>query len=77
VDYVTNIAVYVGLGIGLTRAVQAQTLHFPCNPLVLVAAAGLSAILHSVASDKYRNAFVLQCTGKAAPGKDEKKVFTE
>jgi phosphatidylglycerophosphate synthase len=77
VDYVTSIAVYIGLGIGLTRAMQAGLLHFPCNAWFLVFAAGLSAIVHAVASDKYRHTFLRQYAGQTAPDDDERVVFSE
>jgi hypothetical protein len=60
VDYVTGIAVYAGFGVGLAKAAQAGSLHFPCNSWVLMIIASVSIIVHAVLSDKYRNAFLEQ-----------------
>jgi phosphatidylglycerophosphate synthase len=65
VDYVTGIAVFTGLGIGLTKAIIAGTVHLPCSAWILVAAAAASTALHAVLSDHYRNAFLVQ--GEGAP----------
>lgn len=65
VDYVAGGAAYIGLGIGLTKAVDAGTVHLPCNVWILIVAAAASTALHSVISDYYRNAFLRQ-TGEAA-----------
>jgi phosphatidylglycerophosphate synthase len=75
VDYVASGAVYVGFGIGLTKAIQAGSLHLPFNAWLLVALAIASAILHSISSDNCRNAFVRQSSGKA--DEDEKTIFSE
>jgi phosphatidylglycerophosphate synthase len=72
VDYVASGAVYIGFGIGLAR-----TTDFPWISLALLILAVASAILHSISSDKYRNAFVRQSAGKTAAGDDELRVFSE
>jgi hypothetical protein len=65
VDYVAGIAVFAGLGIGLTKAMAAGTIHLPCNAWICVAAAAASTVLHAMFSDKYRTAYLAQ--GQAAP----------
>ena len=58
VDYSTSLAVYVGLGIGLSKAVFAGTVILPCNPWILILLAAASHAAHAVFSDKYRNGFL-------------------
>jgi phosphatidylglycerophosphate synthase len=60
VDYITGGAVFIGLGIGLTKAVHLGTLHLPCNAWLLVVLAAASTALHAVLSDYYRNTFLDQ-----------------
>jgi len=72
VDYVASGAVYTGFGIGL-----AKTADFPWSAMALLFLAIVSTILHSVASDNYRNAFVRQYAGKTATDGDERRVFSE
>jgi hypothetical protein len=72
VDYIASGAVYLGFGIGL-----AGTADFPLVSLALLFLAVASTILHSVASDKYRNAFIRRCAGKTAPDDDERLIFSE
>jgi len=71
VDYVASGAVFLGFGVGLAR-----TADFPLCALALLALAIASVILHSIASDNCRNAFVRQCAGKTADD-DERRVFSE
>ena len=77
VDYVASGAVYIGFGVGLTKAAQAGSVHLPCGAWVLMVLAVVSTILHSISSDNYRNAFVRQCAGKTAVDDDERRVFSE
>jgi hypothetical protein len=72
VDYVASGAVFLGFGIGLAR-----TADFPAASLSLLVLAVASTILHSIGSDKYRNAFIRQCTGKTADNDDERRIFSE
>jgi phosphatidylglycerophosphate synthase len=60
VDYITGGAVFIGLGMGLTKAVHLGTLHLPCNAWLLVVVAAGSTALHAVLSDYYRNTFLEQ-----------------
>ena len=77
VDYVASGAVYIGFGIGLTAAVQAGSVHLPCGAWLLVVLAVVSTILHSIASDYYRNAFIRRLSGKTAAEDDERLIFSE
>ena len=80
VDYVASGAVYVGFGIGLTKAVQAGAAHLPFgahSAWLLVVLAVVSTILHSISSDYFRNAFIRQIAGKTAADDDERLVFSE
>jgi phosphatidylglycerophosphate synthase len=80
VDYVASGAVYIGFGIGLTKAVQAGTVHLPFgvrSAWLLVVLAVVSAILHSISSDYFRNAFIRRLAGKTAADDDERRVFSE
>ncbi|MBN2188386.1 MAG: CDP-alcohol phosphatidyltransferase family protein [Chitinispirillaceae bacterium] len=72
VDYVASGAVYLGFGIGL-----AKTADFPAWSLALLALAIASVVLHSIASDNCRNAYIRHSTGKTAPDDDERLVFSE
>jgi phosphatidylglycerophosphate synthase len=58
IDYINGAAVFTGLGIGLSSAVHAGTLHLPCNAWVLVFIAAASTALHAICSDYYRNAYI-------------------
>jgi phosphatidylglycerophosphate synthase len=60
VDYITGGAVFIGLGIGLTKAVHSGTLHLPSNAWLLVVMAAASTAFHAVLSDYYRNTFLEQ-----------------
>jgi hypothetical protein len=60
VDYINGIAVYTGVAIGLTKAVQSGALHLPFNAWVLMIAAAASFAAHAMFSDKYRNAYLEQ-----------------
>jgi phosphatidylglycerophosphate synthase len=58
VDYVSSLSVYVGFGIGLSKAVSANSVVLPCNPWILISLAMLSHAAHAVFSDKYRNGYL-------------------
>lgn len=58
VDYVTSLSVYLGLGIGLSKAVLARSIVLPCNSWILILLAVVSHAAHAVFSDKYRNGYL-------------------
>ncbi|MDD5673458.1 MAG: CDP-alcohol phosphatidyltransferase family protein [Chitinivibrionales bacterium] len=60
VDYITSAAAYIGLAIGLSKAVEHGNLHLPVNPWLLVLAAAISTALHAIFSDACRNSFLNQ-----------------
>ena len=77
VDYVASGAVYLGFGIGLTKATQCGDVHLPCNAWLLVVLAVVSTILHSISSDYFRNAFVRRLAGKTTIDDDDHRIFSE
>jgi len=76
VDYITGISVYIGLGIGLSRAVRLGLLHVPLNAWILVAIAAASTVFHAILSDKYRNAYLNRHSTGTAGGQSESEKFT-
>ncbi len=58
IDYITGVSVFVGLGIGLTKATNLHLVSLPFNAWLLVVAAAASTIFHAVFSDFYRNGFL-------------------
>ena len=60
VDYIASGAAYIGFAVGMTRAIRCGNLHLPCSPWILMLAAIVSTILHSVSSDYFRNDFIRQ-----------------
>ena len=76
VDYVTNAAAYIGFAIGASHAVAAGTMHLPCNVWLLMAIAGISTILHSIASDYFRNSFINQTKRAGTTAGTEFEEFT-
>jgi hypothetical protein len=66
VDYVTGVAVYAGLGIGLAKAVSAGVFHFHYSSWLLVVISAISVIIHAVFTDKYRNNFLEQLKNDGA-----------
>lgn len=62
-DYIVNFAVFLGLGIGLTKAFVAGTVILPLKPWFLVVIAGISTAVHAVLTDKYRNLFLTHVDG--------------
>jgi hypothetical protein len=76
VDYVTGIAVYVGLGIGLAAAVSQGSLHLPGNAWILVGFTAASTALHAILSDYFRNSYLDQQRSPSGGIADEKEKFT-
>jgi ABC-type Na+ efflux pump permease subunit len=54
---------------------QAGVIHLPCSPWLLMVAAVISTILHSISSDYYRNAFIRQGKADSADA-DEFTLFS-
>jgi hypothetical protein len=65
IDYVIMTAIYIGIGVGLTPGAD-----HPVALWLLLAAAAMSNIFHSMAFDYYRNRF-LECVEGSAPEIDE------
>jgi phosphatidylglycerophosphate synthase len=70
VDYVVSIAVYVGLAVGLDPGPGRRTVW-----LLLLAAAGLSNIVHSAALDYYRFRFIERAKGEKHDVEAEYREF--
>jgi membrane protein implicated in regulation of membrane protease activity len=75
VDYVTGGAVFIGLGIGLTNAVQREALHLPFNAWLLVIVAALSTALHAICSDYFRNGYLGQQKSQSNGKESEVEKF--
>jgi hypothetical protein len=60
IDYIIGIAVYVGFAVGLAKAVQFHEIQIPWGAWPLMILAGISIIAHSIVTDKFRNAFLVQ-----------------
>jgi len=61
-DYVTSIAVYLGLGVGLTR----MGVDLPLGTWTVVIIAGISHALHAFLFDYYRNEFLACLRGETS-----------
>jgi phosphatidylglycerophosphate synthase len=77
VDYVIGIAVYGGFAIGLTKAVQSNSIHLPCLAWILVLAAAISFTAHAVFSDKYRNAYINRMRRPEDSDENESRKFQD
>ena len=77
VDYVAHGAVYLGFAIGMARAVASHGMELPCNPWILMIAAGISTILHSISSDYYRNAFIRREKRGGGGDDEELRLFSQ
>jgi hypothetical protein len=76
VDYVTGIAVFTGLGIGLAAAMSRGALHLPGNAWLLVGFAAASTVFHAILSDYFRNSYLDQQRSPSGGITDEKEKFT-
>ena len=72
----TSASVYIGLGIGLSKARFAGALSLPFNPWLLVLLACASHAIHAVLSDKYRNGFLNQMKPTPLRGETERAQFS-
>jgi phosphatidylglycerophosphate synthase len=76
VDYFTSLSVYIGLGVGLSKAVLAKSIVLPCNPWILITLAVVSHAVHAVFSDKYRNGYLNLKKPKPISAETEQEYFT-
>ena len=75
VDYVASGQVYIGFAIGLTA--KGDAFHFPGGPWLFMLPIIVSTVLHSITSDKCRNAFLRQQSGAPDAADDERRIFAE
>jgi phosphatidylglycerophosphate synthase len=76
VDYIVGVSVYVGLALGLHKAVLAGWLELPVNPWILLVIAALSNIIHSGVTDYYRNLYDAHKNGKKITPQMEIEEFS-
>ena len=76
VDYIVGVSVYIGLALGLNRAVLEGWLELPVNPWILLVIAALSNIIHSVVTDYYRNLYDAHKNGKRITPQMEIEEFS-
>jgi len=76
-DGLAATAVYLGLAVGLTRAVGAGRLSMSINPVVLTVLAGICSVIHSVLADKYRNRYAAHVYGKSCIPQEEIEAFVK
>jgi phosphatidylglycerophosphate synthase len=77
VDYITTISVYLGMAIGLTKMVAANTIELPMNPWLLVVIMGAAHSLHSIVTDYYRNKYESHVFNKPLDAKSQLEEFEE
>ena len=73
VDYINAIAVFVGMGIGLSKS----GLSLPMNPWILLIIAGGCMAIHAMVNDFYKNEFEAFALGKKKSNIDDKKIFAD
>ncbi|MBC8180625.1 CDP-alcohol phosphatidyltransferase family protein [candidate division KSB1 bacterium] len=73
VDYINAIAVFVGMGIGLSKS----GLSLPVNPWILLIIAGGCMAVHAMVNDFYKNEFEAYALGKKKSNADDKKIFAD
>ena len=71
VDYINAIAVFVGMGIGLTKS----GLSLPVNPWILLLIAGICMAIHAMINDYYKQEFRVHVIGEKISNRDERKIF--
>lgn len=64
VDYVVSVALYVGLAVGLSHAIEMGLIKLPFNPYLICGIAGASNILSSGITDHFRNRYLTYVYGK-------------
>lgn len=70
IDYVVMIAIYIGIGVGLVPESGDRRLWW-----LLILAAALSNLFHSVALDYYRNRFIEYVQGSSSQDEDDYQSF--
>jgi len=73
VDYINAIAVFAGMGIGLSKS----GLSLPVNPWILLIIAGGCMAVHAMVNDFYKNEFETHALGKKKSNTDDKKIFAD
>jgi phosphatidylglycerophosphate synthase len=76
VDYIVGVSVYVGLALGLSRAVLEDWLVLPVNPWILLIIAAISNMAHSGVTDYYRNLYDAHKNGKKITPQMELEEFS-
>ena len=71
-DYVTHLAVYIGLGIGFT-----ENSNDPLMSWLLILSALSSMLIHAVLLDYYRNRYMAYASGSSDLYGDDLKAFRE
>jgi phosphatidylglycerophosphate synthase len=77
VDYLTTLAVYIGMAIGLTKLVAANQISLPMNPWLLAIVMNLAHALHAIFTDYYRNMYESQVFGKSLDPKSQIMEFEQ
>ncbi|MCK4296256.1 MAG: CDP-alcohol phosphatidyltransferase family protein [Candidatus Marinimicrobia bacterium] len=71
-DYVNSTAVFIGLGIGLSKS----GLEFPVSPWLLVIFSAMFTALHCIIVDYYRNEFLAHAFGKVNSVQEDMELFS-
>ncbi len=73
VDYVSGIAIYTGLGIGLLKS----AFDFPVSPWLLVITSAICVGLHDILFDYYRNEFMAHALGMIKSTQEDMRSFSD
>ena len=76
IDYLVGAAVYIGLGIGLTKADYRLLPGFQCNAWIMVLVAAASTAVQTMASDRYSRLFLAHEYGTSTTPENEIETFT-
>jgi phosphatidylglycerophosphate synthase len=77
VDYITTLAVYIGMAVGLSKLMAANQISLPMNPWLLALAMNLAHALHAIVTDYFRNKYETQVFGKSLDPKSQIVEFEE
>jgi phosphatidylglycerophosphate synthase len=75
IDYVVGAAVYIGLGIGLTKAGYRLLPGFRCDAWIIVLVAAASTAAQTMASDRYSRLFLAHEYGTSTTSENEIETF--